>query len=267
MVAGSDCLNTSVEAESMTDAAPTAVTTHYDALLADRYTWMMGGLDGCLSSARALLDAVGLTEEGSGAVLDLGAGAGYHARVLASRGFNVTAVDTSDTLLKELGEVCAGMPVRTLQTDLLDEAKFSEHGPYVLILCVGDTLTHLSSAKDIDSLVRMAARLLAPGGALLLQFREQPGDLTPQDSVIKMRAERDRIMQCVLHFAPERVWVTDIVHEWNGQAWITTKSTYPKLRVSTDALLEIATTAGLNIRFNDTLLRQRVLVLTRSDSK
>ena len=35
-------------------------------------------------------------------MLDLGAGAGYHARVLASRGFSVTAVDTSETLLKEL---------------------------------------------------------------------------------------------------------------------------------------------------------------------
>src|SRR5262245_34021257 len=49
----------------MADAPPTTpVTTHYDALLAARYTWMMGGLDGCLSSASALLDAVGLTDEG-----------------------------------------------------------------------------------------------------------------------------------------------------------------------------------------------------------
>ena len=258
---------------------PTEVTTHYDALLATRYTWMMGGLDGCLSSARALLDAVGLTDEGQGAVLDLGAGAGYHARVLAGRGFSVTAVDTSEALLKELGEVCAGFPVKTVQSDLLDEARFAELGPFMLILCVGDTLTHLSSFKDAERLIRMAARLLAPGGALLLQFREQPRELLPQESVITMRCERDRIMQCVLHFeacaaasaaagvAAERVWVTDIVHEWNGQAWLTTKSTYPKLRLSTDALLEVATSAGLNIRFNETLTRQRVLVLTRSDSK
>jgi SAM-dependent methyltransferase len=253
----------------MADAPPTVtpVTTHYDALLAARYTWMMGGLDGCLSSASALLDSVGLTDEGSGAVLDLGAGAGYHARVLASRGFAVTAVDTSETLLKELAEVCAGLPVKTLQADLLDEARFAELGPFVLVLCVGDTLTHLSSMKDVDKLIRTAARVLAPGGALLLQFREQPKDLSPQDSVIKMRAERDRIMQCVLHFEVDRVWVTDVAHEWNGQAWITTKSTYSKLRISTEAVLEIATTAGLNVRFNETLIRQRVLVLTRSDSK
>jgi SAM-dependent methyltransferase len=253
----------------MADTAPTVtpVTTHYDAMLAARYTWMMGGLDGCLSSAGALLDAVGLTDEGTGSVLDLGAGAGYHARVLASRGFAVTAVDTSEALLKELGEVCAGLPVTTLQADLLDEPKFASLAPFVLILCVGDTLTHLSSMKDVDKLIRMAARLLAPGGALILQFREQPKELSPQDSVIKMRAERDRIMQCVLHFETDRVWVTDVAHEWNGQAWLTTKSTYPKLRISTEAVLEIATTAGLNIRMNETLIRQRVLVLTRSDSK
>lgn len=251
----------------MADAVPTAVITHYDALLAARYTWMMGGLAGCLSNAQALLDAVGLTDEGHGAVLDLGAGAGYHARVLASRGFSVTAVDTSDALLKELGEVCAGLPVKSIQSDLLDEAKFVELGPFMLILCVGDTLAHLSSVKEADRLIRMAARLLMPGGALLLQFREQPRDLSPQESVITMRSERDRIMQCVLHFETERVWVTDIVHEWNGQAWITTKSTYPKLRLSTEVLVEIAISAGLNIRFNETLTRQRVLVLTRSDSK
>jgi SAM-dependent methyltransferase len=251
----------------MADAVPTPVTSHYDALLASRYTWMMGGLDGCLSSARALLDAVGLTDEGSGAVLDLGAGAGYHARTLASRGFSVVAVDTSDELLRELREVCAGMAVTTIQSDLLEEATYAEQGPYALVLCVGDTLTHLPSVKEVDQLIRMAARLLMPGGALLLQFREQPRDLAPQESVITMRSERDRIMQCVLHFEPQRVWVTDIVHEWNGQAWLTTKSTYPKLRLSTEELLEIATSAGLNIRFNDILTRQRVLVLTRSDSK
>jgi SAM-dependent methyltransferase len=266
MVAASERRNPSVE-RSMSDPAPSPVSTHYAAFLASRYTWMMGGLDGCVSSARALLDAVGLTEEGHGTVLDLGAGAGYHARILASRGFNVVAVDTSDVLLKELGEVCAGLPVTTIQADLLDDSKYAEAGPFVLILCVGDTLTHLPSSKDVDRLIRSAARLLLPGGALILQFREQVRELSPQESVITMRSERDRIMQCVLHFEKDRVWVTDTLHEWIGQTWLTTKSTYPKLRLSTDEIVEIATTAGLNVRMNETLLRQRVLVLTRSDSK
>lgn len=247
--------------------ARTPVSTHYDSLLASRYTWMMGGLDGCLSSAAALLNAVGLTDEGSGKVLDLGAGAGYHARVLASRGFDVLAVDTNDALLRELSEVCAGMAVMPFQADLLDESRLQPLGPFTLILCVGDTLSHLASSQDVDKLVRMAAKLLMPGGALLLQFREQPRDLSPQEGIITLRAERDRIMQCVLHFEPKKVWVTDICHEWNGQAWVTIKSTYPKLRLSAEDVAEVATSAGLNVRFNDTLMRQRVMVLTRSDSK
>src|SRR6478752_1950054 len=167
--------------------ARTPVTSHYDAVLAARYTWMMGGLDGCLSSARTLLDSVGLTEEGAGKVLDLGAGAGYHARVLATRGFDVLGVDTSDTLLRELSENCSGMAVTPLQADLLDEAQLQTRGPFTLILCVGDTLTHLAQFQDVDRLIRMAAKLLEPGGALILQFREQPRDLSPQEGIITMR--------------------------------------------------------------------------------
>jgi hypothetical protein len=74
-------------------------------------------------------------------------------------------------------------------------------------------------------------------------------------------------MHCVLHFEPAKVWVTDIVHEWNGQTWLSVKSTYPKLRIDPDDLLDIASIAGLNVRVNETLMRQRVIVLTRSDSK
>ncbi len=132
-----------------------------------------------------------------------GPAAGYHARVLASRGFDVLAVDTSDTLLRELSETCAGMAVTPLQADLLDEAQLQQRAPFTLILCVGDTLSHLSQFQDVDRLIRMAARLLEPGGALLLQFREQPRDLSPQEGIITLRAERDRIMQCVLHFEPQ----------------------------------------------------------------
>src|SRR5262249_14039838 len=36
------------------------VDSHYRSLLASRYTWMMGGLDRCLASARELLDNTGV---------------------------------------------------------------------------------------------------------------------------------------------------------------------------------------------------------------
>jgi 2-polyprenyl-3-methyl-5-hydroxy-6-metoxy-1,4-benzoquinol methylase len=188
---------------------------------------MMGGAERCLSSARELLDFAPLPTSG-GMALDLGCGAGFHARALAERGMSVVAVDSSTDLLAELRDVCAGLDVEAISGDLTDLEALERRGPFSAILCVGDTLTHLETHDAVNRLVDAAARRLAPDGVLVFEFREQPQTMSANDSVFTVRSDRDRIMQCVLHFEPDRVWVTDVVHEWDGQAWQTIKSTYPK---------------------------------------
>jgi hypothetical protein len=101
------------------------------------------------------------------------------------------------------------------------------------------------------------------GGKLVLQFREPPADMSPQNSVFTTRSERDRIMECVLHFWPDRVWVTDVVHEWSNGTWRSMRSTYPKLRLTVDEIIESARVAGLGVQLNEPHARQRLLVLTR----
>lgn len=245
----------------MTDDRP--VEAHYDALLAERYTWMMGGASACHSNARALLDAAGIAANEGDVALDLGAGGGYHARSLAERGFEVIAVDTSAGLLHELSEFCAGFGVTPVQADLLDERVYRRRAPFALILCVGDTLAHLATHDEVKRLIEQSANLLTPGGKLLLQFREPPADMSPQNSVFTTRSERDRIMECVLHFWPDRVWVTDVVHEWIGGTWRSMRGTYPKLRLTVDGIIEQARVAGLGVQLNEPHARQRLLVFTR----
>jgi cyclopropane fatty-acyl-phospholipid synthase-like methyltransferase len=239
------------------------VEAHYDALLAERYTWMMGGPSACQSSARALLDAAGIAANEGDVALDLGAGGGYHARALAERGFEVIAVDTSAGLLHELSEFCAGFGVTPVQADLLDDRVYRRRAPFALILCLGDTLAHLSTHDDVKRLIEQSGNLLTPGGKLVVQFREQPTDMSPQNSVFTTRSERDRIMECVLHFWPDRIWVTDIVHEWIGGTWRSMRGTYPKLRLTVDEIVEQARVAGLGIALNEPHARQRLLVFTR----
>jgi len=251
----------------------TQVDSHYRSLLASRYTWMMGGLDRCLASARELLESAGVLHPNAGAatgggasratVLDLGCGPGYHAKALAQSGARVIAVDNSEDLLRELGEVCAGLDVLPMLAELSDTSSFAAHGPFATILCVGDTITHLGSLEEVATLLGDSSRLLTPEGALVLEFREQPRDLHGQDAVLTLRADRDRIMQCVLHFEPERLWITDVVHEWTGDRWQVVKSTYPKLRLNAAWIASRADAAGLKVRSDLTRAGRRVLVLTR----
>lgn len=247
----------------MADTTRRAVEAHYDELLGERYTWMMGGAAACQSTARALLDAGTIVAQPGDIALDLGAGAGFHARALAERGFEVIAVDTNNALLHELTEVCAGFGVAPVQCHLLDDRSYRGRAPFALIACLGDTLAHLADDEDVSALFELAASLLAPGGTLLLQFREQPQEVRPQDCSFVVRSERDRIMECVLHPEPDRVWVTDVVHEWSGELWRTTRSTYPKLRLSAESLVATAASVGLTESLNTAVARQKLLGFRR----
>jgi SAM-dependent methyltransferase len=239
------------------------VEEHYRSLLAVRYTWMMGGLERCLGSARELLESTGAVTEGAGTVLDLGCGPGFHAKALAAAGKRVIAVDNSEALLHELGEVCRGLDVVPVLAELSDVERYAAFGPFTTILCVGDTLTHLRSLYVVDELIDDLSRVLSPGARLVLEFREQPKELSGQDAVLMLRAERDRIMQCVLHFEPECVRVTDVVHEWADGKWHVIKSSYPKLRLSAARIVARATAAGLQVHSDTLRAGRRVLVLTR----
>ena len=236
-----------------------AVEAHYEKLLGSRYTRMMGGASACLRSAQSLLQAADISGP-QGSALDLGAGGGYHARALAERGFHVVAVDSSPALLEELSTVCQGREVTAVLGDVLDDSAYRAHAPFASILCVGDTLTHLRHRTDVDTLLERCATLLAPEGKLVLQFREQAVDLPPENCTFTTLAEQHCLMECVLHFQPDYVWVTDLVHEWTGERWQSIHSTYSKLRLTASEVIDGARRCGLELRLDDIHARQRLLV-------
>jgi len=133
---------------------------HYTNLLAPLYSWMVGGVDAALARGEAELDSLDLPPRGTAIAVDLGAGFGMHSIPLARRGFSVVAVDSNAELLRELQANAGTLPIRAVEADLLD---FPQHmaGSPEAILCMGDTLTHLSSKPAIESFFSNVARALA----------------------------------------------------------------------------------------------------------
>ena len=110
--------------------------------------------------------------------MDLGAGFGMHAIPLARAGARVIAIDSSEQLLGELGRLAGDLQVTIVHDDLLS---FRAHvnGRADLILCMGDTITHLPEHTNVDFLIQEAAECLVPGGRFVMtvwgDVKKSPG--------------------------------------------------------------------------------------------
>lgn len=99
-----------------------------------------------------------VTLERSGAVLDVGCGAGDNARLLAARGWNVFGVTLSLAEQAAAESVCSRVWVHDLERGLPEEAT----GPYNLVI-LSHVLEHLRSP---ESLLIQLRQVVAPGGQI-----------------------------------------------------------------------------------------------------
>ena len=179
-----------------------AVTDHYDYLLATHYTWMFGTsfADKVAEQKSILTQALqSLTSTVTDGVphpsqlhrdgwdagsrtplslaVDLGSGPGFQSIALAQLGFSpVIAIDTSAQLLAELNSHAATLPIQTHHADLRDLPNLVPAAQATIIVCMGDTLTHLPTKQDVTTLFHAIYKTLAPGGIFILTWR----DLTPE---------------------------------------------------------------------------------------
>ena len=97
--------------------------------------------------------------------IDVGAGTGRHALALAGRGVAVMAIDPSPEMLdiarRKAAKAGLGIDFRRAA---IDEGLPAEDGRFDLLICA---LT-LSHVRDFDEAVRECARVVRPGGAILI---------------------------------------------------------------------------------------------------
>jgi len=233
------------------------VNEHYDRLLAKHYTWMFAAsfeerVDQEKSLLSQALEALKSKPERALAV-DLGSGPGFQTVALARLGFSpVIAIDSSAELLDELRSHIDGFSVQIEKADLRDLPTVVAAGHASVIVCMGDTLTHLASKADVSALFQDVFDTLHRGGMFVITYRDLTKELEGLDRFIPVQSDENTIMTCFLQYeSAESVVVHDLVYTRDGAAWSLSKSSYRKLRLGADWLVRELNAVGFVVVSED----------------
>jgi SAM-dependent methyltransferase len=223
-----------------------SVTEHYENHLAPIYVWMAGGMEAAIARGRAEMDAVCPRPSKSQWAVDLGAGFGMHAIPLADMGYSVLAIDSCGALLAVMQGHQGSRPIKAVRDDLLS---FKRHlnAPTALIVCMGDTLTHLPDQQSVEGLFADVAAALDHGGTFIVTLRDYSVALNGLNRFIPVRGDADRILTCFLEYQDGAVTVHDILHERDGSGWRQRVSAYRKLRLSTNWVARALEARGFQV--------------------
>jgi SAM-dependent methyltransferase len=230
------------------------VQDHYSKLLAKHYTWMFGtSFEAKVLEQRLILeDALQPVGNSSGHQLavDLGCGPGFQAIALAEMGYSpVLAIDTSEELLNSLRAYQGARPIKAVCDDLLMLPQLVAPATAQVIVCMGDTITHLDGEAAVEELLSSVMETLSPGGSFVISYRDLSATVAGLDRFIPVYSDENKVMTCFLEFdRPESVLVHDLVYSRDGARWLLEKSSYRKLRLPVDWLEDAMVRAGFQVR-------------------
>lgn len=224
--------------------------SHYENFLAEKYSWMLGDLSVREKEQLEFFRSFEISPRGNGLAWDLGAGSGIQSIPLEKLGFQVLAIDFSEKLLSEIKKRKPDTKIETKIADIRSGDLYQGVSPEIL-LCMGDTITHLESEKDWETTIGLWSSFLSPGNKLILGYRDlsqgKPGD----KNIFVVRSEESRIFTCQLQFSQNKVEVTDIFHEKSDIGWTVSSSSYNKLILPMEDLIRTVSQKNFELKRKD----------------
>ncbi|MFH0736773.1 MAG: class I SAM-dependent methyltransferase [bacterium] len=212
------------------------IKEHYDKILSEYYSWVFGGLENNIKDNIEFFLSSGLIPRQGGIALDLGAGSGFQSIPLGQLGYKIISIDFSEELLAEIKQNSNGLQITTINDDILNFKKYVTNN-VELCVCMGDTLTHLTSLEDVKKLLSDVFDVLEKQGTFVLSFRDLTKQLTGLDRIIPVRSEKDKIFTCFLEYEKDKVKVTDILYQYKNKEWQIKKSYYRKIKISKEWII------------------------------
>ena len=225
----------------------TAVRQHYEKLLADVYSWIIGDFEAARQRNAELFARLGLQAQPGDAAIDLGCGPGCQSIPLAETGFRVTAVDFCEPLLEELRQHSGDLPIFPVRDDILNFADCAPARAQVIV-CMGDTLVHLPRHADVPLLLRSIVDRLEPGGVFIASLRDYSRP-PPEGAArfIPIRSDDQRIFTCFLEYCGDIINVHDILQVRDGGGWQLRVSCYRKLLLDYRRVAAVLRDAGMQV--------------------
>ena len=156
--------------------------------LASSYDRLTNDVDyaGWVDFAQAILDKEGLKPR---TVADLACGTGSATRILAERGYRVTAVDLSESMLTEAMDKCADLEnLPTFVHQNLAELRLPR--AVDMAVCFLDSLDYILDPADCESAIRRTYRALNPGGIFIFDVNT-PEKLRAMDGQVFLDEDDD----------------------------------------------------------------------------
>ncbi len=230
-----------------------SVKQHYDSHLGNFYSWMAGDFATQQQAQQAILKQFKIKPPKNNIAVDLGCGHGLHAVSLANIGFSVVAIDFNKQLLQELKHNKGGLDIDIIEDDF---TKFKNRILTAgLAICMGDTIAHLPSVEVMLQLFKDVYERLEKRGKFIVSYRDYGVALTDEQRFIPVKSDDTRIHTCFLEYFADRVRITDILHQKDGQGWKQSASSYYKLRLDRALVDELLEKAGFTIDTTENINR------------
>lgn len=241
-----------------------SVKEHYDKHLGHFYSWMLGDFQTKCNEFKKLLIENSITPKTNPIAIDLGSAHGIQSIPLAEMGFHVLAVDFNKQLLEELKTNAKDLNIQAINDDIRNVAHLY-HKP-CLIVCCGDTLSHLDSQSDVSTFIANMANTLATNGKLILSFRDYSIPLKGSERFIPVKSDSHKILTCILDYEEAFVHVTDLLHTQTDNKWEQKVSTYKKIRLRTEKIVACLENNGMTIGYNQISNRLTTIIATKENT-
>lgn len=238
-----------------------SVKEHYENHLGHFYSWMTGDFQTKSNEFRNLLADNLILPSTNKIAIDLGAGHGLQSIPLAEIGFQVLAVDFNQQLLDELKVNAKDLKITTTNDDIKKVKHFADKPE--LIICCGDTLSHLNNKTEIEIFISDISNSLDSKGKVILSFRDYSSKLTGTDRFIPVKSDNNKILTCILDYEEEFVIVTDLLYEKVNEIWKQKVSTYKKVRLLTNEIVGHLEANSMTIKFNQLVNRLTTIIASK----